>query len=198
MTLRDFSAERVLIKSRSVVAVNRPLPRRSERERQIVDPWMTCANGSSVPNERSMSCDDDCWDIRSSNWPSCSSFYLGFWLLCSLQSSVGGSGPGDSMMCRYSTGFRDSAEGEVMKPAFQVGDRVLMFCHADWKVDCTGTVTSPGRIRKGIRGEYIDYSVQFDEPQADLTDEMHGDLARRYSGSTVAEEYLQPLDSLEE
>ena len=85
-----------------------------------------------------------------------------------------------------------------MKPAFQVGDRVLMLRHADWKADCTGTVTSPGRIRKGIRGEYMDYFIQFDEPQADLMDEMNGDFSRRYSGSTVAEEFLQPLDSLNE
>ena len=85
-----------------------------------------------------------------------------------------------------------------MKPTFHFGDRVLMLCHADWKADCTGTVKSPGRIRKGVRGEYIDYFIEFDEPHADLTDEQHGDFARRYGGSTVAEEFLQPLDSLEE
>jgi hypothetical protein len=79
----------------------------------------------------------------------------------------------------------------VDEAKFKPGDRVLVVKHADWKCDLLGTVLGCGRIRRGAHGEYMDYYVQFDEPQRDLTDEMHGH-DRTYQGSTVAEKFLRP------
>jgi hypothetical protein len=79
---------------------------------------------------------------------------------------------------------------------FNMGDRVLMLKHADWKEDAAGTVRSSGRIRRNSFGEqYVDHWIEFDAPQADLTDEIHGNFDRRYASSTVAQQFLQVLDS---
>jgi len=83
----------------------------------------------------------------------------------------------------------------TLTPAFAVGDRVVMLRHADWKNDALATVKSPGRPRRSSAGTlYIDYWVESDELQADLTDEMHGDLDRRYRASTAAEQFLRRTD----
>lgn len=76
---------------------------------------------------------------------------------------------------------------------FSDGDRVRMVRHADWKQDATGTIAGHGRIRKGAFALYIDCFVAFDTPQLDFTDESNGESIGSYSGSTVAEEFLQQL-----
>jgi hypothetical protein len=77
---------------------------------------------------------------------------------------------------------------------FKPGDRVLMVKHADWKADAVGIVF--GRPRPvTLPDGSTDYSywVEFDEPQRDYTDEMHGkDLV--YHSSTVLGRFLRPLD----
>jgi len=76
---------------------------------------------------------------------------------------------------------------------FKRGDRVLMARHADWKNDAVGTIISNGRLRTLYDGS-TDYQhwIEFDEPQRDYTDEMHGDN-RTYDSSTVLERFLRPL-----
>jgi hypothetical protein len=79
-------------------------------------------------------------------------------------------------------------------PMFTIGDRVEMVRHADWKTSATARVMSAGRQRKNSFGRlYVQYSIDFDEPQADLTDEMHGDFERRYTGTTVDQQFLRLL-----
>ncbi len=73
--------------------------------------------------------------------------------------------------------------------SLSVGDRVLMLRHADWKADACATVTVGPQERNG-RLEYI---IDFDEPQADFTDEMNGLVDRTYKSTTVLAEYLQVL-----
>lgn len=75
---------------------------------------------------------------------------------------------------------------------FEVGDRVRMVKHADWKAAATGTIVGPGRVREG-QPDLVWYAVQFDEPQRDLTDERLGDASRSYTSATVTEPYLEPL-----
>jgi hypothetical protein len=75
---------------------------------------------------------------------------------------------------------------------FKPGDRVLMVQHADWKNDAVGTIISEGRVRTLYDGSTdFCYWIEFDEPQRDLTDEMHGQ-DRTYDSSTVLERYLRP------
>jgi hypothetical protein len=78
---------------------------------------------------------------------------------------------------------------------FAVGDRVVMIRHADWKSDAVGTISGGPRERTNAQGtNYLDYWIEFDEPQRDLTDEINGDLDRTYQASTVAEEFLRLID----
>lgn len=71
--------------------------------------------------------------------------------------------------------------------------------HADWKQAAVATVVGRGRVRRNCYGnEYVDYFIEFDHPQADYTDEMHGDVHRTYSGTTCAEEFLEPLHGTED
>jgi hypothetical protein len=76
---------------------------------------------------------------------------------------------------------------------FKAGDRVLMIQHADWKNDAVGTLVSDGRPRTLSDGstEY-QYWIEFDGPQQDFTDEMHG-MELTYQSSTVLERYLRPI-----
>ncbi|MEO1529088.1 MAG: hypothetical protein AAFX06_27020 [Planctomycetota bacterium] len=69
-----------------------------------------------------------------------------------------------------------------------------MIRHADWKASATARVMTAGRQRRNSFGQlYVEYFIDFDEPQADLTDEMHGDLDRRYTGTTVDQQFLRML-----
>jgi hypothetical protein len=69
-----------------------------------------------------------------------------------------------------------------------------MVKHADWKADATGTISSPPRVRPASPEQGTWYWVRFEEPQGDLTDELRGDIERRYASATVNERYLRPLD----
>lgn len=70
-----------------------------------------------------------------------------------------------------------------------------MLRHADWKSDAVGTISAGPRERVNSRGEtYLDYWIDFDEPQRDTTNEMNGDHERSYKSSTVAADYIQPLE----
>jgi hypothetical protein len=40
----------------------------------------------------------------------------------------------------------------------------------------------------------MDYYIEFDDPQADFTDEMYGDYHRRYRGTTASEQFLRQVD----
>ncbi len=62
-----------------------------------------------------------------------------------------------------------------------------MLRHADWKADAYATVAAGPRKRNGR----IEYVIDFDEPQADLTDEMNGQTDRTYKATTVLAEFLQ-------
>jgi hypothetical protein len=78
---------------------------------------------------------------------------------------------------------------------FKYGDRVLMVKHADWKNDAVGTIisirTRPASLYDGSTDVW--YSIEFDEPQRDYSDEMNGkDL--QYKSSTVLGRFLRPLD----
>jgi hypothetical protein len=78
---------------------------------------------------------------------------------------------------------------------FSIGDRVLMIRHADWKSDAVGTISAGPRERVNWRGEtYLDYWIDFDDPQSDYTDEENGDNDRTYKSSTVAGDYIRLLD----
>ena len=78
---------------------------------------------------------------------------------------------------------------------FAIGTRVAMIRHADWTSDAVGTIVGYPRERVNSWGKaYVDYLIEFDEPQSDLTDAMNGQPDRRYKLSTVAEEYLRPMD----
>jgi hypothetical protein len=77
---------------------------------------------------------------------------------------------------------------------FQRGDRVFMAKHADWKSDAVGTIISfRARPRTLYDGSIdLEYSIEFDEPQRDFTDELNGkDL--QYKSSTVLGRFLRPL-----
>jgi hypothetical protein len=65
-----------------------------------------------------------------------------------------------------------------------------MVRHADWKADACATVTVGPRERNG----WLEYVIDFDEPQADFTDEMNGLVDRTYKSTTVLAEYLQALE----
>ncbi|HRA88727.1 MAG TPA: hypothetical protein PK992_11670 [Planctomycetaceae bacterium] len=62
-----------------------------------------------------------------------------------------------------------------------------MLRHADWKADACATVCVGPRERNGR----IEYVIDFDEPQADFTDEMNGLTDRTYKSTTVLAEFLQ-------
>ncbi len=64
-----------------------------------------------------------------------------------------------------------------------------MVRHADWKADACATVAVGPRERNGR----LEYVIDFDEPQADFTDEMNGLVDRTYKSTTVLAEYLQVL-----
>jgi hypothetical protein len=77
---------------------------------------------------------------------------------------------------------------------FRPEDRVLMLRHADWKGDAAGTIISAGRLRALYDGSTdYQYWIEFDEPQRDYTDELHG-MDRTYPSSTVLEQFLRPLE----
>lgn len=81
----------------------------------------------------------------------------------------------------------------AVKPKFRVGDRIFMTKCADWKKGAHGTIV---RVRGPIilhdGSTQVDYEIQFDVPQSDLTDELHG-IDMEYSGTTVLERFLRPL-----
>lgn len=79
---------------------------------------------------------------------------------------------------------------------FVKGDRVRMIQHADWKVDAVGTIVSthPSRRTLPDRSTELDYWIEFNSPQYDLTDEINGQTDRSYKSTTVLERYLVALD----
>ena len=78
-------------------------------------------------------------------------------------------------------------------PKYTVGNRVLMLKHYDWKADYPATIIRPGRACIIYDGSTrVEYSIQFDEPQTDLTVEACGDCTK-FDGTTVLEEWLRPL-----
>src|SRR5690349_19658661 len=82
---------------------------------------------------------------------------------------------------------------------FRRGDRVLMLKHADWKNDAAGTIISlcarPRRLYDGSTD--LEYSIQFDELQQDLTDEANG-VNLTYTGTTVLGRFLRKLPEHEQ
>lgn len=70
---------------------------------------------------------------------------------------------------------------------FSIGEHVVMLRHADWKADACATIAAGPRERNGR----IEYVIDFDEPQADFTDEMNGLTDRTYKSTTVLAEFLQ-------
>lgn len=78
-------------------------------------------------------------------------------------------------------------------PKFKPGDRVWMLKHADWNTPAAAAITREGRPYTRSDGyEFIEYVIEFDRPQTDLTDEADGEPIP-YSDSTCMEEFLLPL-----
>ena len=71
-----------------------------------------------------------------------------------------------------------------------------MIKHADWKVDAVGTIVSTHPSKRSLPDNSIelDYWIEFDSAQYDLTDEMNGEKDRSYKSTTVLERYLEALD----
>jgi len=65
-----------------------------------------------------------------------------------------------------------------------------MIRHADWKADACATVAVGPRERNGR----LEYVIDFDEPQADFTDDMNGQTNRTYRSTTVLAEYLESME----
>jgi hypothetical protein len=73
-----------------------------------------------------------------------------------------------------------------------VGNRVILLRHADWKSATLATVKSPCQQKQNTAGEsYRDDYIEFDDPQANRTNETHGEPDSRYRGTTVFEQFLR-------